>query len=54
MEDSSIKHFLIKMTLEELKYIGSILEEKPYKESAKLIHNIQNQVNRQVDELENV
>lgn len=49
MENSSTEYFLIKLSLEELKYIGGLLEQQPYKDSAFLIHKIQEQVNKQLD-----
>ena len=42
----------IVLTIEELDYIGQLLVEEPYKNSAELIHNIQNQV-REHQQLKN-
>lgn len=37
------------LTLNELKYIGSVLEGRPYKESAGIIAKLQKQVDEQIN-----
>ena len=40
----------IELTIDELKYIGSVLEQRPYIESFALIHKIQAQINLEFEE----